>query len=214
MTDRTHITVILDRTGSMADIRDDVVGGFNSFLAAQQALDAPATFTLVQFDSQDPYEVVQPFGPLAQARPLTRATYVPRASTPLYDAIGRGLIDLEASLGRLLVSERPAKVVFAIVTDGHENASREFSRERVLSMISTKKSEGWSFVFLSADPTSFDDAAGLGVHDDARLLFHKTRKGNARAWSAMSSKMEQFRGGALENMHFDDKDRSDQDDAR
>ena len=168
----------------------------------------------MQFDSQDPYEVVQPFGPVALARPLTHATYVPRASTPLYDAIGCGLIDLEASLGKLLASERPAKVVFVVVTDGHENASREFSRERVLSMIGTKKAEGWEFVFLSADLASFDDAQSLGIPADARLLFSKTRKGNARAWASVSNKMVDFRNGVADNLRFDDKDRGDQDDAR
>jgi hypothetical protein len=95
----SHIAVILDRTGSMADIRDDVIGGFNTFLLDQQAQPTPATLTLVQFDSEDPYEIVQPVAPIHQARPLTRATYVPRASTPLYDAIGRGIVDLEASAG-------------------------------------------------------------------------------------------------------------------
>ena len=95
----SHIAVILDRTGSMADIRDDVIGGFNTFLLDQQVEPTPATLTLVQFDSEDPYEIVQPVAPIHQARPLTRATYVPRASTPLYDAIGRGIVDLEASAG-------------------------------------------------------------------------------------------------------------------
>ena len=118
MTNHAHITVVLDRTGSMQDIRDDVIGGFNGFLAAQQAEPIPATLTLVQFDSQDPYEVLHAARPIAQVPPLTAETYVPRASTPLYDAIGRGILDLEATVARLPEAERPAKVVFVIVTDG------------------------------------------------------------------------------------------------
>lgn len=96
MKDQSHITVILDRTGSMMEIRDDVIGGFNAFLAEQQAASTPATFTLVQFDSQDPYEVLHHDRPIAEVTPLTPEQYLPRASTPLYDAMGRGILDLES----------------------------------------------------------------------------------------------------------------------
>lgn len=211
MNDRSHIAVILDRTGSMNSIREDVIGGFNAFLRAQQAEPTPATFTLVQFDSQDPYEVVQPVGPIAAAQPLTLDTYVPRASTPLYDATGRGILDLEAMLARLPDSERPGKIIFVIVTDGEENASREFDRAQVLALIKAKKQLGWEFVFLSADPTSFHDAKRLGIKDEARLLFKKSRQGNDRAWSSVSDKMSRYRGGTAASVAFDDKDRSDQD---
>ena len=211
MTQSTHITVILDRTGSMADIRDDVIGGFNSFLAAQQAQPDPATLTLVQFDSQDPYEVVQAMVPVADAQPLTPATYVPRASTPLYDAIGRGIVELDARLAGLPKSERPAKLVFVIVTDGHENASREFTRARVLAAIEKKRKAGGQFVFLSADPSSFDDAERLGMDRNSRLLFKKSRGGNQAMWASVSDKMSQFRDGSAASVHFDEKDRKDQD---
>ena len=97
----SHITILLDRTGSMESIRDDVIGGFNTFLKEQQALPGSATLTLVQFDTQDPYEVLHDFQPLAKIKPLTRKTFVPRASTPLLDGIGRGINDLEKKLGEL-----------------------------------------------------------------------------------------------------------------
>ncbi len=74
----THITVILDRTGSMQSIRDDVIGGFNAFLQEQQALPGKATLTLVQFDSQAPYEVLCRFLSVKEAKPLTPGTYVPQ----------------------------------------------------------------------------------------------------------------------------------------
>jgi hypothetical protein len=133
--DYTHIAVILDRTGSMAVIRDDTIGGFNTFLQQQKAEPGSATLTLVQFDSQDPYEVIHRFKPIAEVPELTRETYVPRASTPLLDAMGRGIIDLEKSLSELSEADRPAKVVMVVVTDGQENASREFRKEQIEKMI-------------------------------------------------------------------------------
>ncbi|KFN48827.1 vWA domain-containing protein [Arenimonas composti] len=211
MTDRSHITILLDRTGSMQDIRADVVGGFNAFLAAQQALPGQATLTLVQFDSQDPYEVIHAAAPLATVAPLTLEQYVPRASTPLYDAMGRGILDLELRLARLPEAERPRQVIFVVVTDGMENASREFRRDRVMALIEAKKKLGWDFVFLSADLGAFADAGDLGVVYESRLAFSKSARGSERAWAAASDKIGRRRGGAAAVV-FDDQDRQAGDD--
>ena len=207
MSARSHITVILDRTGSMQDIREDVVGGFNAFLAEQQAAPDPATFTLVQFDSQDPYEVLQSVAPIRTVPPLTLERYVPRASTPLYDAMGRGILDLEARLAALPDAERPSKIIFVVVTDGQENASHEFDRARVTALIEAKKTLGWDFVFLSADLEAFHDSQRMGVNAEAALMFSKSKRGNDRAWAAASSKIRERRIGAAESIVFDDEDR-------
>ena len=211
MTDRSHISLILDRTGSMNDIREDVVGGFNAFLAAQQASPNPATFTLVQFDSQDPYEVLHAAVAIAKVPPLTLAQYVPRASTPLYDAMGRGILDLEATLSAMPDSERPKKVIFVVVTDGQENASQEFDRARVTKLIEAKKVLGWDFVFLSADLEAFEHADRMGIDFSARLMFSKSKQGNDRAWAAASGKILNRRTGVAESVVFDDDDRKAQD---
>jgi hypothetical protein len=107
--DYTHISVILDRTGSMGSIRDDTIGGYNAYLEKQQDEPGEATLTLVQFDTQDPYEVIHHFLPIKDVPNLTRQTYVPRGSTPLLDAIGRGINDLEQSLATLPDGGRPAR---------------------------------------------------------------------------------------------------------
>lgn len=206
MTERSHITVILDRTGSMSDIREDVIGGFNTFLAQQKALPDAATFTLVQFDSQNAYEVLHSAVPIAAVAPLTLETYVPRASTPLYDAMGRGILDLEAGLAAMPESERPTKVIFVVVTDGMENASHEFDRARVTGLIEAKKSLGWDFVFLSADLAAFDDAQRMGVERGSSLRFAKSKRGNDAAWASASLKIRERRMGA-EKVVFDEEDR-------
>jgi Mg-chelatase subunit ChlD len=206
--DYTHISVILDRTGSMEDIRDDTIGGFNAFLGEQRAQKGKATLTLVQFDSQDPYEVIYRFKPIKEIAELTRETYVPRASTPLLDALGRGINDLEKSLAELAKKDRPGKVVFAVVTDGEENASREFTKKQVMKMIKEKtEKEEWQFVFLSADLGAIDEARDLGVSINASLAFEKDARGTKDAWNSLSKSAVKFRSGDQPDMAFEKKDR-------
>ena len=207
MNDRSHISVILDRTGSMESIRADVVGGFNAFLAAQKDTPHPATLTLVQFDSQDPYEVLHATADIASVPPLTLAQYVPRASTPLYDAMGRGILDLEAWLAKQTDALRPGKIIFVVVTDGQENASREFDQTRVKRLVQAKKRLGWDFVFLSADLAAFEDASSIGVDHEGRLLFDMSAKGNDRAWALASTKVSERRAGTADKVVFNDMDR-------
>ena len=100
-----------------------------------------ATLTLVQFDTQDPYEVIHKFKPIKEVPALTRETFVPRASTPLLDALGRGINDLESCLGQLKEEDRPARVVVVIVTDGQENSSREFRKDQIEKMVKDEEGE-------------------------------------------------------------------------
>lgn len=209
----THITVILDRSGSMESIRDDTVGGFNAFLKAQQELPGTATLTLVQFDSTDPYEVIHHFRPLAEVAPISRETFVPRGSTPLLDAIGRGINDLEAQLAKL--AERPAKAFFVIITDGQENASREFNRARIEEMIRTKQATSqWQFVFLSADLAAVTEAKSLGVPSPSAMAFDRSAAGASRAFDALSRTVGSVRTGECESAAFAEDDRAQQESER
>ena len=123
----------LDRSGSMEAIREDVIGGSISFVQEQQKQTGQATLTPgSQFDSQDPYEIVHRVQPIQTIPPLTRETYTPRASTPLLDAMGRGINDLERSIAGMKEDERPDNVVMAIITDGQENYSREFTKDQIV----------------------------------------------------------------------------------
>ena len=206
MRNQSHITVILDRTGSMESIRNDVIGGFNSFLQQQQAIAEMASFTLVQFDSKNSHEVLHRLVPIDKVRPLDRDTYLPRACTPLYDAIGRGILDLEAGLAAMPDAERPRNVVFVIVTDGQDNASRDYDRVRVARLITAKKTLGWQFLFLSADLEAFVDAGRFGVDADTRLHFSKDKQGNDAAWASASGKLSDFRSGKVSKVTFDESD--------
>lgn len=206
--DYTHITVILDRTGSMESIRDDTIGGFNAFLKEQKALAGKATLTLVQFDSREPYEVLERFKPIKKVLKLTRDTYVPRASTPLFDALGRGINDLEKSLGDMPDNKQPARVVMAIVTDGQENASREFTREQIVKMIKEKTdNSSWQFVFLSADLDAVGDAVSYGIQACASLPFMKNSRGTSSVWKSLSERTSEYRNGKKKKIGFVDSDR-------
>jgi len=209
--DATHISVILDRSGSMESIREDTIGGFNTFLNVQRRQPGKATVTLVQFDSQDPYEVIHRFRPVAEVPELTGETYVPRASTPLLDAVGRGINDLEANLADILPAHRPSKVIFVVITDGQENASREFRRERIVKMIQDKEAHyGWQFLFLSADLDAVQDAENQGFQARFSLAFDKTGRGTRDAWGSVSEKISNVRYSKKLSAAFTDEDRAKQ----
>jgi hypothetical protein len=209
--DYTHISIILDRSGSMQSIRDDIVGGFNSFLGEQQTAPGQATLSLVQFDSTDPYEVVHQFKELQKVPELTRETFVPRGATPLLDALGRGINDLESQISGMEPPARPSKVVVVVITDGQENASQEFSKEQIQKMIENKqKLKDWQFVFLSADLDAIKDALAGGFKQGSTLAFDKTVKGTRGAWNSVSKNMIQMRCHAKKDFCFEESDRQAQ----
>jgi hypothetical protein len=209
--DYTHIAIILDRTGSMETIRDDTIGGFNAFLNTQKAAPGLASLTLVQFDSQDPYEIVYRFKPLAEVPELTRETFVPRANTPLLDAVGRGINDLEKSLVEIAEEDRPARVVMVLITDGQENASREFRKDQIEKMIKEKQEKSaWQFVFLSADLAAIGDALATGMHAASTLAHDKDSHGVSAAWASLSRRIVGYRAGQEEDVSFTDADRAEQ----
>jgi hypothetical protein len=204
----SHITVILDRTGSMESIRDDTIGGFNSFLNKQKAEPGKATMTLIQFDSQDPYEVIHHFKPIGDIPELTYDTFVPRAATPLLDAIGQGINDLEKSVAELKKNKRPSKVVMVIITDGQENASLEFTKKQIVKMIKNKTDKlNWQFVFLSADLGAIGDALSVGFNPDAVLLFAKDSQGTKAACESLSNSVSSFRSYRKAACAFEYSDR-------
>ena len=209
--DYVHISIILDRTGSMERIRDDTIGGFNTLLQEQKRESGTATLTLVQFDSQDPYEVIHQFAPIQSIPELTRQTYVPRAGTPLLDTIGRGINDLEQQLGEMSPNQSPAKVAFVIITDGQENSSQEFRKEQIVSMIQRKQErDGWQFVFLSADLGSINDARSYGFQESSSMSYDPNARGTPRAWSSLSSRISDYRGSRSNEIAFTEEDRKQQ----
>ncbi|MBN2797916.1 MAG: VWA domain-containing protein [Deltaproteobacteria bacterium] len=158
----THILFILDRSGSMESIRADTIGGFNAFLAGQRETAGRCTMTLVQFDHE--YEERFCGLPIEQVRSLDTASFIPRGSTALLDAIGRALIQEGERLSATPEEQRPGLVICAILTDGEENASTEFSAAKIRQMLSHQREVyGWQVIFLGANQDAFAVADSLGI---------------------------------------------------
>jgi hypothetical protein len=156
-----EIVIVLDRSGSMATVQADTIGGFNTFIKNQkaQAL-GEMKVTLAQFD--DRYDIVYSGMDIKDVPLLTSQTYVPRGMTALYDAIGKTINEVGERLSHTPEKERPSLVVFVTLTDGHENSSQEFKQAQVKDMIKHQTDKyNWQFVFLGADQDAFQ-AESLG----------------------------------------------------
>lgn len=165
--DRTDITLIVDRSGSMEQMRTDAEGGVNAFVRRQVAEPGEAVVTLVQFDTE--YEFLHKGVPAAA---VGEYTLVPRGGTALLDALGRAIDETGARLAALPEAERPGLVVFVIVTDGEENSSREYTRAAVRERIQHQQEVyRWQFTFLGASPEAFAEAGSLGIHAGGAAAF-------------------------------------------
>ena len=186
--DYTHIAFLLDRSGSMEAIRSDTIGGFNRLVQDQAAHPGDCTLTLVQFDGQDPQEVVFDFVPIDQVPALTEDTFVPRSMTPLIDAMAGLITRTGAQLKNMAEADRPEKVVMAILTDGLENASREYTRPQVFDMITHQREMyRWEFIFLGANQDAIAEAACYGIDAASSRTFSSTPKGTQAVFKTSSA---------------------------
>lgn len=176
----TEIVVLLDRSGSMEDARADHEGGLNSFVRAQKQLSGDVLFTLIQFDSQEPCEVVYDGVPVAK---VGQCKLNPRGSTPLLDAVGLSVAHLRARLD----GKKPDQVIFMVITDGLENASREYTKERVKRLIAEQEAAGWRFLFLGANIDAFAEGGDLGVSQATTGNFRNDAAGTKALYKAVSA---------------------------
>lgn len=205
----SDITVVLDRSGSMACLVDEVIGAFNTFVDEQQQVAGQASFSLVQFD--DRYEVYLDAVDLNKVGRLDRTTYVPRGMTALYDAVGRAIVATGTRLATLDEADRPDKVVFLIQTDGMENASREFDAATLQDMIRHQQDKyAWEFVFLGANIDAGSVAEEIGIARDKALQYANNADGTRAAFAAVSDNLAGFRRGDRQHMAYAEEDREAQ----
>lgn len=160
-TNYAALALVVDRSGSMGPIATDVRGSVKQFISDQKAKEGDARLTVVQFDHA--YEVVHNFTNVKEVNEQKFADeYSPRGSTALLDAIGRTTIELSQRLDGMAEADRPKRVVVAIITDGLENASKEFNLAQVKEMIQSKEAAGWDFMFLGATLDAVQVAKTMG----------------------------------------------------
>ncbi len=193
--DPVHTWFLLDRSGSMSSLHGAVVDGFNEFLSGQKAkAGAALRLTVVQFDDQDPHEVVVGPVDLHDVGPLKPEQFQPRGMTPLYDAVGRLIAAAEHEVATRAEWGLPAEdVVVVIFTDGLENASREWDQRRVFDRIRAKQAEGWTFVFLGANQDSYATTRHVGVAATHTSNFAASPVGVKAAWGSVDRSVASYR---------------------
>ena len=184
----THILFILDRSGSMQSIHADVVGGFNAFLASQQSAEGTADLTLVQFDTR--IETVLEGVDIRAVAPFRNEDFEPRGSTALYDAMGSSMDALGRELAARREADRPENVVVAVMTDGEENASREYTFEQIQERIEHQRSYyNWEIVFLASELRTLNISRQMGVAREKSMRWSKSPEGVSAAFIAMDAEI-------------------------
>ena len=189
--DVTEIIFLLDRSGSMAGLESDTIGGFNAFIEKESQMDGKTIVSAMLFD--DKYEVLWN-GIEANKVKLTDKHYYVRGCTALLDATGKSILEVGQRLSRLEESKRPDKVIFVITTDGLENASTEFTYEKVKRLIKHQQEKyNWQFIFLGANIDAAKEAESLGICHDNAYEFEATKTGIERMYCSVSNTVSEMR---------------------
>jgi hypothetical protein len=187
-----EIICVIDRSGSMEAIKSDAIGGFNTFLDAQKKLPSEAKMTVVLFNHG--YKFIQKGTDIRDVPPFDQKTYVPEGTTALLDAVGRTIDDTGKRLADTPEGERPEKVIFAILTDGLENASKDYAREKIHGMIKHQRENyAWEFIFLAANQDAFAEAEKLCIDRNMAYNFAADSDGIKDAMEVMCCSVAEFR---------------------
>lgn len=171
----TEIIFLLDRSGSMAGLESDTIGGFNAFIKKQSQMEGETIVTTVLFD--DEYELIWD-GVDANKVRLTDKEYYVRGCTALLDAVGKTIIDVGYRLLKTEEDKKPGKVIFVITTDGLENASREFTYAKVKELIQHQQEKySWEFIFMGANIDVVKEAESIGISLENAYNFETSEKG-------------------------------------
>lgn len=188
--DLTLIVAILDRSGSMEAIKEDAIGGFNSFLEQQKEVPGDCQMSIVLFDHE--YNQITDYEDVQNIDPLNERTFVPRGCTALFDAVGSTIQSVGEKLDNMPEEEKPSKVLFLILTDGDENASKEYDLAQVKTLIQKQQDEwNWEFVYLAADADGFNTGLKMGLANSSSFDKNNTRG----AYSCVSNAIADYRSG-------------------
>ena len=186
----TELVIIIDKSGSMHGLENDVIGGFNS-LIEEQSKEGEVKVTAIFFN--DKVNFIHEGIDIKEIKPLTKKQYQPSGCTALLDAIGDAISLIKAKHSKLEASELPTHTIFSIMTDGMENASREYSYKRIKNMITLQKKCGWEFIFQAANINIEYEADRLGIDVDMAMHFEADSDGIAEAINGTSHRIYKMR---------------------
>ena len=166
------LVFVMDRSGSMSGSEEDTIGGFNSFIEREKEKGLKTSVTTVLFD--DHYEVLYTRKDINEVSKLTREEYWVRGCTALLDAIGKTINTLDKEIDN--------KVLFVIMTDGMENASREYSKEQIRNLIN---SHDWEFIYIGADIDSYSEAGSIGIRKSRIANYQKSKEGFEEVYNSI-----------------------------
>jgi uncharacterized protein YegL len=188
----TEIVFILDRSGSMAGLEGDTIGGFNAMIEKQKREPGEALISTVLFDNEN--EVIHDRVDIQKIEPMTDKEYYVRGCTALLDAIGGAIHHIGNVHKYAREEDRPEKTIFVITTDGMENASRQYSYKGLKQMIERQKEKyGWEFLFLGANIDAAKEAARFGINADRAANYHADRQGTGVIYETVSEAICQVR---------------------
>lgn len=180
--ERIELVLVLDKSGSMQGLESDTIGGFNSMIKKQKALDVPVRVTAVLFN--DKTDMLYESRSIHSVHALTEKEYEVGGTTALLDAVGSTILNVDQK-GNV---KKGTKVIFVIITDGMENASREFTKTKVKQMISDKQEKyGWDFIYLSANIDAAEEAGAIGVKKANAVTYRNTESGVRANYDAVSA---------------------------
>ena len=189
-----ELVFILDRSGSMAGLENDTIGGFNSLIEKQKAEEGKCYVTTVLFDNIS--ETVHDRTELSEISPMTADQYYVRGATALLDAVGETIEHIETIHKYIRPEDVPSKVLFVITTDGLENSSTKFDAKKVKKLVNDKKDKGWEFLFLGANIDAISAAGNIGINADRAVRYHSDSVGTAKNYDAVSNFARMIRRSA------------------
>ena len=175
MKNLTEVVLILDCSGSMYGVKDETIEGYNSFLDSQKKLEGECLVTSVIFSGKA--KIVNDREDLKSIKKMTEEDYKPHGCTALYDAVGGSIYHINFIHRYIREEDRPDKVLYVIITDGMENASRKYSGRDIKNMIEKEKEKGNQFIFLAANIDTEEVARDLSIDEDMAYSYESTPMG-------------------------------------
>lgn len=191
----TELVFILDKSGSMASLEKDTIGGFNSMIEKQKKLDGECLVSCVLFDNGQ--KVIYDRVPIAEVEPMTDKDYCASGSTALVDALGLAIKHIGDIHKYIREEDVPEHTIFIITTDGMENASRIYSADKVRKMVGKKtEKHGWEFLYLAANIDAVETGAAIGIKKGRAANYKCDAKGTGLLYEAVCSAVGSMRSCA------------------